>query len=194
METKKPEYVIRVTTEESKPASWSSSYHTYHLHAQIFERRTVTHSQLDDSIQGCTSYPDNPAHLYHGLDFSSLTFSDDKRAGNLFEMKYSAPSSVDAIAAERMFKTLTRLQKALERIYEAEGHAASFGQSINRLARIIGAKYIMTPCVFDPAVKVSGQRYDWTAPGTAVYRIDNLTVQWQNSLQGAAQNPETVSA
>lgn len=180
-ENPKPDFVIRITAKEDKGGSFSS-YHTFHVYAQIFTRNPAKPYSAD-SICGTNDYPENPAHFYNGLTVEVCTFADSRDGASInTETYYQEPYRVNSTRANQMHKTLTRIDKAMTKLQNAEGWAQSYGQTINRLARIIGATYIMTPNS-PQSVDVTGEKYRWNSIGDAVGQIDNLTWQWLRGLE-----------
>lgn len=170
---KKPQYALRVHGGEC-PISYNNSYHTYEIQVDIM--------QIDGrEIKGTSSYPDNPAHFYPGLVMGNTTFagSEPTPSDSLY---YDRQYRVKQHDAERMYKTLSRIAKAQDRIRETEGWPQTFGQVVNRFARIVGAKTILVENN-EQHRDVTGERYTWSSPGRAVSQIDDLTAAWVRALK-----------
>src|SRR5262245_11096572 len=65
--------------------------------------------------------------------------SDDHRHLYGWECRYQEPYAVDLRQAEGMYKTLTTIEKRLEKLAEKYGRPTTFGQYLARVADAIGA-------------------------------------------------------
>lgn len=64
------------------------------------------------------------------------------------EVIYTDPYCLDVHKVQAMAKTLTAIDRKMQRMASVEGHAADYGTALNRFARAIGAKriYVKRPC------------------------------------------------
>jgi len=176
---KKDTLVLRVIAREDK-----SYYHTFKVDVDILTLEENSRTYGDDFTTKSQSYPENMAQYYQFLQLYCITFHDSLEPSNNAELAYSQPYKVDMREAERMYKTLARIDRALDKIRETEGWAQSFGQTVNRLARVLGAKYVLVMRSRE-AIERTGEKYQWLSLGDAVFHIDYLTRDWMQKLADA---------
>jgi len=180
-EKKKDTIVLRVIAREDK-----SYYHTFKLDVDILTLEENSRMYGDDFTTKSQSYPENMAQYYQYLQLSCMTFHDNVEPSNNADLAYSQPYKVDMREAERMYKTLSRIDRAFDKIRESEGWAQSFGQSVNRLARVLGAKHILVRRSPEAEAR-AGDKYQWLNLSDAVTHIDWLTREWMEKLAKAKQ-------
>lgn len=100
---------------------------------------------------------------------------------------YFKPSRVELREAQAIVKTLTTLDKRLEKMREQFGYVKSYGEFVCRVANALGAVAI----VFD-SMRFPGEVQE-LLPGHAIDRINKeVEIQWRK-LTGQAE-PETAAA
>lgn len=96
------------------------------------------------------------------------------------DIEYRDVFAVDRRRAELMAYTLKRLEQRLHKMNEAEGYATNFGTRVNRLARVIGAKRVLTyRNPGPPRGAYDDNDYVEWSPGESVREIDDRIAKFQ---------------
>jgi hypothetical protein len=180
--TAKPDLALYVWTEENR----SSGYHCFYVRAVV---RIRPEGKREYDGIGEYAMDGSGGAYYPGLVFQNMTFSDARAIENSGEMFYRQPYKVDLRDATRMAQTLKAVSARLDKFNEIEGRPATFGAYLNRVARAIGATWIL---IDEPADNVdiarrAGERHSSYTPGDAVIQIDHLTYRWKRSVDKAAE-------
>lgn len=169
---------LRVEVVEDK-----STYHTFRVSACVIQGESLYH-------QGGSLFGNDwekPECAFEHLTFSLVSFSDSHAPSVHFTMDYRDCGYIGPSEVYAMAKTLKRLERGMEKISLTEGCPKSFGQYLNRVARLIGATYMLTPRNAVSRER-SGEQYHSYSIGSAVDNVDVLTLEWFRSLK-----PETVN-
>lgn len=81
---------------------------------------------------------------WDNLSLYGWTYRDNDDSGVFWKLAYRDVYSVEAHNALVMHKTLTAIARKQDKMNDAEGYATSIGQSVNRFARAIGAKVLLS--------------------------------------------------
>lgn len=120
-------------------------------------------------------------HPLHGLIIhSQINRGSESLYG--WQIAVESYNRIDLSDAKNAVALLTPIQRKLDKMYETEGQAASFGAWVNRIARAIGAKTIFVQN--DEKARIaSGNTYRAYTLGDSVYAVDRVTtgiVEWAN--------------
>lgn len=84
----------------------------------------------------------------------------------------------DLRTLKRMVKTLEHIERKLGKLGEVRGYARSYGETLGRLAEVLGCQGMAFQKSATHAER-SGQRYRWTSIGDGVNEANNAIYQWQ---------------
>jgi hypothetical protein len=94
-----------------------------------------------------------------------------------YSCEYHDVYSVDRRMAIRMAKTLTDLDRKLDKLTDQRGYARTYGEYVGRVAEIFGCAGI----AFTRTARsrdTTGERWIWTSVGSGVTRIDQQIAAW----------------
>ena len=94
--------------------------------------------------------------------------------------EYTEAYSIQANDAERMYKTLSAVEKGLEKARERDGQCTTFGHFCLRVARALGIQKIVRKSAHYPG------EYQSLSLADGQYAVDNLIYTWRESLKGVA--------
>ena len=114
---------------------------------------------------------------YNGLEMYNITFHDNPRPDANVTIAYRELYSVELNDAEKMVKTLRTLHSKREKMTETEGYTTTFGQAVNRFARMIGASCVLIERTKD-SQEQTGERFAEFQPGSAVSAVDRRIGDW----------------
>ncbi len=124
-----------------------------------------------------SSYGQSPIAGYEDLHFENFTF-EDSEPNNGFQATLAYHNyRAELHDCERQVKTLRAIHKASQKITDREGYAKTFGQYVNRMARIVGAEVVRVEKT-EKAWKTTGERYSECTLGDAVGWIDSRVNSW----------------
>jgi hypothetical protein len=106
-----------------------------------------------------------------------------------FDVLYRDSGHIGLDRAYEMAAVLGRINRALERERERDGHPATYGHYVARVARALGVKWILFP---PPDGKPDwGNEYYWDRSriGDAIGRIDSLVWRWQHAVKTEENAP-----
>jgi hypothetical protein len=81
---------------------------------------------------------------WDNLSLYGWTYRDNDDSGVFYKIAYRDVYSIEAHEALTMHKTLTTIGRKQDKMNDAEGYATSIGQAVNRFARAIGAKVLLS--------------------------------------------------
>lgn len=90
-----------------------------------------------------------------------------------YHVEYFSPYSVELRDAEKMYKTLKKINNKLKKMESEFGTHKSFGEYVSRFAKAVGAKVVVFYENFDPKeANYSRNEYIEYKPGKAIEKID----------------------
>lgn len=92
--------------------------------------------------------------------------------------------AVQTHEVERLLKSMKAIQKKFKAVYETDGNALSYGQSVARFAKAIGAKTVIIERS-KKSQEVTGERFEKLTVGNGVYAIDRMMHDWKESKKEA---------
>ena len=159
-----------------------------------FKEDTSYHTNLRTSCKVLVWYDDrrewgyphsySDERGYDGLEMYNVTFHDGSQPDPNATIAYRELYSVELNDAERMVKTLRTLRSKRARMTEAEGYPTTFGQVVNRFARMIGASCVLIERTKD-GQEQTGERFAEFQPGNAVSAVDRRINDWLAAQQKA---------
>ncbi len=180
--TDKPRLSLCVRFEED-----NSSFLTGH--ACIKTIVTVEYWRENGSTyqwSGVGTYAPLSLRGYDDLQYTNFTFEDQHDNGSYqATMAYHAYST-QLHDAERMVKTLKGIDNTWEKMTKREGYPKSFGQAVNRLARIVGADVVRVEKTEIQQGR-TGERYTEHYIGDSVFSIDHRIGEWLREKREAKQ-------
>lgn len=188
--TTQPDRYLLLTEDRS---SWSGE-RFYHLTVRVTEQR------YDAERGGFLPYgPDDTygaGPLYSGLrvtcqgdDQSRRRTIDEAQRDQSspvygFDVEYHDVHSVDRRKAERMHKTLTKLERTLDKLQETRGYPRTYGEYVGRIAEALGCTGIGAKHV-NREDRYARERWDWRTIGDGVRHIDRLIEAWVDEARPA---------
>jgi hypothetical protein len=137
----------------------------------------------DGKIRNPSDYDNiNGFPLLNNLEINSQGDQEDRSRMYAWDVRYRNIFAVDVTMANKMVKTLTKLNRGLQRIDTKRGSPSSFGDYVGRVAEVIGATKILH--------RVPGQRtsswpsyseVQFTAMdiGNGVDYVNHMVQMWQ---------------
>ncbi len=95
--------------------------------------------------------------------------------------------SIEEYHVKMLLKSMSAINRKLEKMYHDEGNALSFGQLVLRFAKTISAKQVVVEYSKD-AQRNCGERWHYLQTGEAVSYVDRMIFEWRK-----AKNPEYVA-
>jgi hypothetical protein len=189
---------IKATEDANGRALWlavseerSNGY--FHLYGRLVVQKL--HGDVDGPDD---DYSDGL--LWSGLR-ASCQGDDRSRSQNEpvygFDLYYPQPYNVDLRRGRRMYRTLEKAAKGLEKLREARGYVRSYGEYIGRLAEVFGC----TGIVIERDARhraITGSRWNWQPIGDGVNRVNERIAAWVDDARPAAierrQLPAAIAA
>lgn len=104
--------------------------------------------------------------------------NDDDRERRLYAFRAEFKKfSLELNEAVKCVKTLSRIEKGLNRLTEKRGYAKSFGEYVARVAEVLGAKVVVFPKERRRSYDADDHRY--RSLGDARSHIEHLEEQWK---------------
>jgi len=165
---------------------------TEHGYYHIYACPVVLHTERPGSIRNANDWTtvkggwflDN-FHVYSQGNPEDVTRLTNTRGAHLygFEASYRT-STVDLSRAEKMVKTLRKLEKALDKLNVARGYVTSYGEYVTRIAEVFGCEFL----VFPTRPARGSWSYDDVETQTLTLgegrrQIDHLEHTWRESLK-----------
>jgi hypothetical protein len=171
------------------------SHGYFHLHARVTTDRYENGQRYPYGLDDEYSFEGKP--LLSGLRASC---QGDERSqlrpegavygfGVAFKDRYRP---IELNDAARMVKTLTRVQKGLEKLSDARGYVKTYGEYLGRLAEVLGCKGIALQREAEYA-RQTGNDYEWCSIGEGVNRVNHRIYLWHREVADR-QQPQALPA
>jgi hypothetical protein len=104
-----------------------------------------------------------------------------------FSTEYHDCWKLDLRTVRRMAKTLETIDRKMDKLQEARGYVASYGEYLGRVAEVLGcAGFCFTRDA--RSADISGQKYEFTTVGDGVNRANHRIYLWQQEAVQTAQS------